>query len=193
VFQELNKIGEVSVDGEVSVEGAISGLSSYTRLDPLTGTVTSKMSSPELQEYTLQKIKEMGFANLSPADKAAFFPNGGTDEEWLGLASAMMKYESNFDPNTMYTEKFTNSKGQRVVSTGLFQLSEESVRGYGFNYTTEQLKDPRINIDVGLHILKNWVEKDGAISGPGNKGGARYWSVLRPTGKLQDVRKEMVR
>ena len=187
MFASLKEIGDVTVNG------TIYGLNSYSRLDPLTGTVTSKMSDQELQAYTLQKIKEMGFSNLSPADKAAFFPNGGTDEEWLGLASAMMKYESGFDPNTTYTEGFTNSKGQRLVSTGLFQLSEDSVRGYGFNYTTQDLKDPYKNIDAGLHILKNWVEKDGVISGPGNKGGARYWSVLRPTGKLQDVRKEMVR
>ncbi|MEY4440575.1 MAG: hypothetical protein RLY49_201 [Candidatus Parcubacteria bacterium] len=171
----------------------------YRTLDPQTGVVTAKMSDEELKAYTLQKIKEMGFSQLSPADKAAFFPNGGTDEEWLGLVSAMMKYESGFDPNTTYPEKNSdgtprlNNKGEQIVSTGLLQLSYESVNGYGFNVTTDQLKDSKTNIDVGLTILKKWISEDGYISGPNDTGGARYWSVLRSSGKLQDVRNEMVR
>jgi hypothetical protein len=190
---ELN----LSFDPLRGITGLPSGLTSGTRIDPATGQpmqgpVNSQFTNAELEAYTLSKIKEMGFSNLNPADKAAFFPNGGTDEEWLALASAMIKNESGFDPNQTYTESFTDNSGKNVVSTGLFQLSQESARGYGFSdMTTAQLMDPKTNIDVGLTILKKWVSQDGYISGPNNTGGARYWSVLRPTGKLGTVKTDM--
>jgi len=189
VFPMIQSVGPVSLGG---------GLTSGTRIDPATGLpmsgpISSTFTDAELEAYTLAKIKEMGFSNLSPADKAQFFPNGGTDEEWLALVSAMIKEESGFDPNQTYTENFKDANGNNVISTGLFQLSQESARGYGFSgMTTQQLMDPRTNIDVGLTILQKWVSQDGYISGPNNTGGARYWSVLRPDGKLGEVKNNML-
>jgi soluble lytic murein transglycosylase-like protein len=99
----------------------------------------------------------------------------------------MIQYESGFDPSQTYTESFTDRSGNRVVSTGLLQLSQESARGYGHSVTTQDLMDPYVNLQVGVDILEHWVSRDGVIAGDGNTGGGRYWSVLRPTGKRQNI------
>lgn len=113
------------------------------------------------------------------------------NRNWVHLLAAMTRYESNFKPTLTYQEKFKNSKGEFVISTGLLQLSYESSRGYGFpGITTEQLKDPFKNLEVGVAILSKLVAQDGVITSDKApwKGGARYWSVLRSTGKVKDVR-----
>lgn len=126
------------------------------------------------------------------ADDSYFCSKGLTRRNWVILLGAMAKYESNFKPSLEYKEKFKNGKGEYVISTGLFQVSYESSRGYGFSgITTEQLKDPYKNIDVAIAILKKWTERDGVVanhSGTTWRGGARYWSVLRTTGKLESVK-----
>ena len=178
---------------------------SGTRTDGTTGGSNSSFTSEEIKNYTQQKIKELGLDKLSPSDKAAFFPNGGTDAEWMALITAMMKEESGHNPSLTYTESFKDKNGNYVISTGLLQLSQESVRGYAAynpalaNITTEDLKNPQTNIDAGLTILKRLVERDGCIScsykdSNGNtvyQGGAAYWSVLRPSGKLEEVKANM--
>ena len=107
--------------------------------------------------------------------------------------AAVIKYESNFKPTATYTEGFKNGKGEYIVSTGLFQVSYESVRGYGYlNETTESLKDPIKNLSIGVAIFKKLCSQDGTICGTGNepyKGAARYFSTLRNYGKLSEVKK----
>ena len=127
-------------------------------------------------------------------EKSIVLPRTTDEKEWcqngfsnranfVHLLAAMAKMESNFKPRLEYEESFKNGRGERVISTGLFQVSYESARGYGFSgVTTEQLKDPYKNIDVAISILKKWAERDGVISNSSGttwRGGARYWSVLR--------------
>jgi hypothetical protein len=106
--------------------------------------------------------------------------------------AAMSRYDSSFNPSATYRENFKNSRGEYVISTGLFQVSYESSRGYGFaGITTEQLKDPYKNIDVAMAIMDKWATADGTIAGNGKspyKGGSKYWSVLRASGKLESVK-----
>jgi hypothetical protein len=120
--------------------------------------------------------------------------NGLTKQNWLHLFAAMAKHESNFKPSLEFKENFKNSRGEWVISTGLFQLSYESARGYGFrNITTEDLKDPYKNIDVAVAIMRKWVSTDGVVSAKSGlswRGGARFWSVLR-TGKAQATLKTL--
>ncbi len=120
---------------------------------------------------------------------------------WVGLLSAMAKPESNFRPQSYYTEKFTDAKGRRVVSRGLLQISIESANQQRYNCdipTATLLHDPKVNLSCGVKILSKWVQSDGVIakaqyakkvpmpraqqqaSKPTNHfGGSRYWSTLR--------------
>ena len=129
------------------------------------------------------------YPELTPAERKLFY---------LGLVSRMAQFESGFDPETRFTESFTDSTGQRVVSRGLLQLSIESARGYqGCSPPTAQsLHDPRTNLHCGIVILNRWVSQDGVVGervGGGWRGGARYWSVLRETSPRRTQIEEFTR
>lgn len=126
--------------------------------------------------------------DVIPADSATFCPNyknlsyDQRKQFWIFLMSAMVRYESNFNTNTTYTESFADSSGNRVVSRGLLQISIESGNAYGCGFkASSDLHDPQKNLSCGVRILDRWVGRDGRIAGNvgGWKGGARYWSVLR--------------
>lgn len=143
----------------------------------------------EWQEYVFNAVRDMPYAR----DEKDFCPQGLSQRNWVHLMAAIVRYESNFNPQLEYREAFKNGKGETVISTGLFQVSYESSRGYGFpNITTEDLKDPFKNIDVGVAILRKLIGQDGVVAnteGTQWKGGARYFSTLRHTGKLDAVKK----
>lgn len=127
------------------------------------------------------------------SDEKSFCPKGLTRQNWVHLFASMAKHESNFKPALTYKENFKNSRGEYVISTGLFQVSYESSRGYGFQgITTEQLKDPYNNINVAVRIMKTLVARHGVVSSynGGWKGGSAYWSVLR-SGKAQATLKPL--
>ena len=142
----------------------------------------------EWAEYAYEKVAVLP----RTSDEKEFCPQGLTRANWVHLLAAMSRYESNFKPTLEYKERFKNGRGEYVISTGLFQVSYESSRGYGFKgITTKELKDPYKNIDVAVSILKKWTLRDGVVanhSGSSWRGGSRYWSVLRPSGKLQAVK-----
>ncbi len=114
-----------------------------------------------------------------------------TNQDWDNLAYTLAKKESSLNPNTTFQESFSDKKGQKVISTGLFQLSEESARGWAnklgitqySNVTTEQLKDPAINAELAGSIMKSLVNEQGLIAGQGNRGAysglSAYWSPFR--------------
>ena len=106
---------------------------------------------------------------------------------FITLISEMARYESSFNPRTKYTEGFYDSKGRKVISQGLLQISQESAnqKAYGCEIThPDMLLHPGVNLLCGVRILDHWLSKDGVI-GSGTKGGARYWSVLRDSSKSQ--------
>ena len=103
---------------------------------------------------------------------------------WTSLLSAIAKFESGFNTELRYVEKLKDSKGRRVVSRGLLQLSVESANQS--RYTCQGMKsvdlhDPTTNLSCGARILSTWVRADGVVAHWSGKniGGARYWSVLR--------------
>lgn len=142
----------------------------------------------EWADHTLKLIKASKLPHIKVSDP--WFKN--TSRNWVHLFAAMTRFESNFNPRALYKEKFKNSKGEFVVSTGLLQLSYESARGYGFKgIYTDDLEDPFKNLEVGVKIMETLVLRDGTICGNGlspYKGGAKYWSVLRSYGKLEQVK-----
>jgi hypothetical protein len=127
-------------------------------------------------------------------DEFQLCPKGLTRRNWVHFFAAMAKHESNFKPALTYKENFKNSRGEYVISTGLFQVSYESSRGYGFKgITTEQLKDPYKNIEVAVKIVKTLAGRDGTLQGKQGMvylGASKYWSVLR-SGKAQATLKTL--
>lgn len=139
--------------------------------------------------------------NLVPADIHQFCPRYPAlaqqqrGQFWVALFSAMAKPESNFKPQSFYQEKFKDARGRRVISRGLLQISHESANQPRYSCDIKQphyLHDPKINLSCGVKIMSKWVKTDGVISQPrwsnDPKGGARYWSTLRPQrGKVQEI------
>jgi hypothetical protein len=107
----------------------------------------------------------------------------------------MAKPESNFKPQSFYQEKFKDAQGRRVISRGLLQISHESANQPRYACDIKQphsLHDPKVNLSCGVKIMSKWVQTDGVISqqrwSKDPKGGARYWSTLRPQrGKVQSI------
>ncbi len=103
---------------------------------------------------------------------------------WVGLLSAIVKHESQFNTHLTYTERFFDGHGNAVISRGLAQLSIESAnqKRYSCDIKNEmELHDAKNNIECAIKILDYWVNQDQVISGKlsTHLGGARYWSVLR--------------
>ena len=102
---------------------------------------------------------------------------------WAELVIAMAKYESNWDPDSIYHEPPPLDED----SIGLLQLSYQDAKNYSFpdvlDPAKKSLEDPLINLRCGLVILSHWIaiDKVVALGSTSNsaKGGARYWSVLR--------------
>ena len=113
-------------------------------------------------------------------------------EFWVHLLSAMAEFESNHNTTLQYRENFRDQRGNYIISRGLLQLSIESGNGYGCNLKSgDDLHDPYTNLDCGLRIINRWVDRDGRIAGKLNgkwAGGARYWSVLRTSSRVNQIK-----
>lgn len=152
--------------------------------NPSGGSFKSLFPNQSWTNIALAAVQNEGLASLSPADGKSFCANGMSDHNWVNLLASMTKYESDFDPNQVYVEKGLG--GQHSV--GLLQLSLTD-RAYGCAFSTESdIKDPTKNLQCAAKILKKLVGQDGVISNSNNRGGARYWSTLRSTGKLSSVK-----
>lgn len=164
---------------------------SPTVKDNLTVPLNASWPNADWQAYAYEKAKDLP----RTTDEKEFCPQGLTTANWVHLMSAMAYYESGYSPAKTYREKFKNGRGEYVISTGLFQVSYESSRGYGYpGITTADLKAPLLNIDVAVSILKKLTLRDGVVanhSGQPWLGGQRYWSVLRTTGKLAQIKARM--
>lgn len=104
---------------------------------------------------------------------------------WATMLIAISKRESNYKPETVFQENFKDAKDQWVISTGLFQISQESASSsrYGCGkMTTAGLKKPEVNIPCSTKIIATWVKADGfagTSTSSGQKGCARYFSTCR--------------
>lgn len=145
----------------------------------------------EWAKEALATVRREGLDKLPLSDAKAFCPNGMSERNWVHLMASMVRYESNFKPNTTYKESFkSSSSGDYVISTGLFQISISSTRGgYGCVWSgQEDLKNPIKNIACSGKVLKKLVAQDGRMAGSVGgkwKGAARYWSVLRVDAKTK--------
>jgi hypothetical protein len=153
-------------------------------------------------------VRETSLVRYLPDDIDRFCPtyalasSNDRVEFWVGLLSAMAKFESDLNPATVFTEKIKDKTGADVVSRGLLQISFESAnqRRYACDIEHEEsLHDPATNIGCAVRILSTWVGQDGVVaygdSRRKNMGGARYWSVLRRSRsslpKIGDITREL--
>ncbi len=149
---------------------------------------------PAYNSYAKQAIIKYGSSLYGnpPNDITDFCPNYfslSTDGQlmfWVNFLSALAYEESNHNSELEYQERFEDNYGNKVISTGLFQLSYESSQNYDCNISNhDDLKNPQLNIECAIKILNKWNMNDHRITGRkfkifGNwEGGARYWSVLR--------------
>lgn len=127
-------------------------------------------------------IDREGLTKFTPQDAKDFALEPTKPEHWARLLVEMAKWESNWKPTTTYTEAFTDAKGRRVISTGLLQVSVESMAGIGCKVTQAELLTPERNIQCAVKAFAHYVRRDQRIAGlgPGRwRGGARYWAVMR--------------
>ena len=136
-----------------------------------------------------------GLPDSIPRDVEAFCPSYKSRSLaerkifWVGLLSIVSRPESNFKPETTYTEDFSDSQGKKVVSRGLLQISIESANQKKYAcgiQKAEDLHDPAVNLTCGVKILDAWVKTDNVIATYGKspaRGGGRYWSTLRERNK----------
>jgi hypothetical protein len=79
---------------------------------------------------------------------------------WTSILDALSFSETKYSVQLTYPEKFKDSDGNPVVSTGLFQLSQESARAHGGacqGASTEKLKDADFNVLCSYQILSNQI------------------------------------
>lgn len=161
----------------------------------------------EFTLMTVEGLKSEGQALVdgAPEDAESFclgyrsFDMNGRLAFWVGLISAIAKFESDFKPELTFKEKFSDSKGAKVVSRGLLQLSFESAQDWGCKIEQpDDLHDPRRNLLCGIRILNQLIESVSVISGRETSGdeskwlgGARYWSVLREGRRLDEIKAAM--
>ena len=136
-------------------------------------------------------VSSSGLPQLVPTDIDKFCPGYKTRDAtararfWVGLLSIVARPESNFKPETTYTENFNDAHGKKVVSRGLLQISFESANQKKYSCgikQAEELHDPKVNLTCGVKILDAWVNTDKIIAtyvGQSPRGGGRYWSTLR--------------
>lgn len=140
-------------------------------------------------------VAKSGLARAVPTDIDRFCPAYRTKDFadrvqfWVGLLSIVARPESNFKPETTYTESFDDAQGNKVVSRGLLQISIESANQQKYScgiMKSENLHDPTTNLVCGVKILDAWVKTDNVIATYGTespRGGGRYWSTLREKNK----------
>lgn len=142
-------------------------------------------------------VVEHGLDKVPLSDEKLFCPNGLTKRNLVHLLAAIVSHESGFKPETQYKESFKGSDGKNVISRGLFQISKSSTQQarYGCKWTSqEELHDPLKNIDCGVRVITALAKENGQManhSGTNWKGSSRYFSVMRPSGKLAKVKTKL--
>jgi hypothetical protein len=160
------------------------------QLDPAYVLWADKNTDGQWTKITQSAINESQLIQSSPLDIKSFCANYNSIRKnekikfWTGLLSSMAFYESGFDTNSQYVEKFKDNQGEFIVSRGLLQLSFESANQMAYKCDIESDLDlhlPEINLSCAIKILSYWINKDKLITSNNEaiKGAGRYWAVLR--------------
>lgn len=107
-----------------------------------------------------------GYPKAALQDRRAF---------WVGLLSAVAKYESSWNPHA-------SGGGGRYV--GLMQISPATASNYGCG---GGLKDGSANLACAVRIVAAQVGRDGVVAGRGNRGIGRDWGPFRSSSKRAEM------
>lgn len=177
--------------GGEGISGTISGGGTVTQPSLTVGS-NGKADPQEMKAYLEQRLSGSKLDGYVPAD-AAKYGVDGSPKSWANYFTKLAEKESGFNASQKYTESFSNSKGEKVVSTGLFQVSYESVRGYGIGKglsdqeLNAKLQDPAFNIDAAIAIHEKQVLKNGVLQMPDGKGAGGYFASASMTKIAADV------
>lgn len=91
---------------------------------------------------------------------------------WVLIFASIAKFESNFDPNTVFNEPPPLNN----QSVGLLQLSygDEAHKGCPISKAKKNVADPKTNLTCGVAIMRNQIAKRGTLFTSKHY----YWSVL---------------
>jgi transglycosylase-like protein with SLT domain len=106
-----------------------------------------------------------GFSKASDNEKKAF---------WVLVIAAIVKYESNFNPDTRFQEPASLNY---VYSEGLLQLSygdETRYKNMPLDPVKKNILDPAVNLTSGVIILARQMERGKKLFTDKHF----YWSVL---------------
>jgi len=151
----------------------------------------------EWAKVALEAVRAEKLTSIPITDGKLFCPKGLTERNWVHLMAGIVTYESNFKPNTTYREAFKSSNGQYVLSSGLFQISISSTQQarYGCKWSSQaELLDPVKNIQCSAKVIRALVTENKAVTnhaGTAYKGTARYFSTMRPSGKLSQIKSKL--
>lgn len=133
---------------------------------------------PEAADWTAAGLAAMAarddqLAEQIPDDIDTFCPNYAENTVaerrafWLGLMSALAKYESGWNPKAV-------GGGGRYL--GLLQISPKTASHY--SCAADGLKNGASNLECGIKIIAVQVGRDGMVAGKGNRGVARDWGPM---------------
>ena len=144
---------------------------------------------PEARDWTeaaLGAISTKGrdLVETEPADISYYCPGyaGGTEDDraafWVGLMSALAKYESGWRPE---------AAGAGGLYRGLMQIAPATARSYGCDAAT--LYEGTENLSCAVSIASRQVGRTGLVAGaPGQWGGlALDWGPMRSAAKRSEI------
>ena len=148
------------------------------------GDTWTKFTQDAIRDYGQGLLKNVPQDIQNYCPKYSNLNNQGRGDFWVHLISKLAYFESSYNPQTTYTERFPDNNGNRVISRGLLQLSIESANG---NYAcglrnANEFHDPKINLECTVRIFNKLVLENGVINTKINgkwRGASRYWSPFR--------------
>lgn len=135
---------------------------------------TGKVSPSDLQSYTEDRIKSSKLNGYIPADGAKYGIDG-SPKSWSNFFNKLAAAESGYSVNS-------TNLADPGGSYGLFQVAPADGKRYGANpagqnWTTQQLRDPKINTDTAIAIFERNTIKSGRIESAGGKGAGGYFAA----------------
>jgi hypothetical protein len=173
--------------------------------ESLVWEAASRSQAPSWSQFVFTLIAGDAKALLAASDWNQFCPNYAnlSQQQKINAAgqliAAMTKYESGFSPVSRYQESTMGTDpvtGLPVYSEGLLQLSYQDTQWAPFcefDWNHDQylsatdprktILDPYKNLNCGIRILANQVQKKGRII----LASGAYWSVLKSDSANQKI------
>lgn len=144
---------------------------------PVAADRGGKINANQFRQMMIGRLQNSGLNGYVPPDGPKYGITKGTPQEWANYFVGLAQHESGLNVKT------TGDIGRfRGNSNGLYQLSPDDAKTYGFQatpFTMEQLADPNFNADIAVRIHEHWILK----KRKGIKDGAgKYWGPISREG-----------